>query len=86
MALSPVLTGSAPLAATLPGGWELLVILFIVLLLFGAKRLPDLAGSLGRSLREFRRSTSDAAKGPEGDAGPSDGAGTGREGDDRPDR
>lgn len=46
-------------AVSLPGGWELLVILFIVLLLFGAKRLPDLAGSLGRSVRELRRAASD---------------------------
>jgi sec-independent protein translocase protein TatA len=37
-------------------GWtELLVILLIVLVLFGAKRLPDLARSLGRSLNEFKK-------------------------------
>jgi sec-independent protein translocase protein TatA len=41
---------------------ELLIILAILLLLFGAKRLPDLASSMGRSLREFRRSATDAAK------------------------
>jgi sec-independent protein translocase protein TatA len=32
-------------------GPELLIILFIVLLLFGAKRMPDMARSLGRSVR-----------------------------------
>lgn len=37
-------------------GWpEILVILLIILLLFGAKRLPDLARSLGKSLREFKK-------------------------------
>jgi len=36
-------------------GWpEILLILLVVLLLFGAKRLPDLARSLGKSLREFK--------------------------------
>ena len=35
-------------------GWELLVILAVILLLFGAKRLPDAARGLGRSLRIFK--------------------------------
>ena len=34
---------------------EMLVILFVVLLLFGSKRLPDLARSLGKSLSEFKK-------------------------------
>lgn len=37
-----------------PQGWEWLVILLVVLLLFGARRLPDLARSVGRSMRIFR--------------------------------
>jgi sec-independent protein translocase protein TatA len=44
---------------TFPRGSELLVILFIVLLLFGARRLPDLARSLGQSVKELRRASSD---------------------------
>jgi sec-independent protein translocase protein TatA len=40
---------------TLPRGTELFIILFIVLLFFGAKKLPGLAGSIGTSMKEFRR-------------------------------
>jgi sec-independent protein translocase protein TatA len=36
------------------GGGEILILLAIVLLLFGAKRIPELARSLGRGTREFR--------------------------------
>jgi sec-independent protein translocase protein TatA len=45
---------------TPPGGWEWIVILFIVLLLFGARKLPDLAGSVGRSIKEFRKASQEA--------------------------
>jgi sec-independent protein translocase protein TatA len=38
------------------GGQEIVVILAVVLLLFGAKRLPDLARSLGQGVKEFRKS------------------------------
>ena len=45
---------------TTPGVQELLIILFIVLLFFGARKLPDLAGSMGRSIKEFRKASRDA--------------------------
>lgn len=39
-------------------GWqELLIVLFIVLIVFGASRLPELGGALGRTIREFRVAT-----------------------------
>ncbi len=38
-----------------PGPFEVLAILFVILLLFGAKKLPELSRSLGRSLGEFRK-------------------------------
>ena len=37
------------------GAQELLIILVIVLVLFGANRLPDLARSLGSSVKEFKK-------------------------------
>lgn len=42
------------------GGHELLLILLIVLLLFGAKKIPELAKGLGSGLREFKKASSDA--------------------------
>lgn len=38
-------------------GWEWLIIVALILLLFGAKRLPDAARGLGRSLRIFKTET-----------------------------
>lgn len=38
------------------GIWELLAIFMVVLLLFGAKRLPEIGGSLGKGIREFKDS------------------------------
>jgi sec-independent protein translocase protein TatA len=47
-------------AMTLPGGAEWIIILLIVLLLFGAKKLPGLASSMGTSLKEFRKASKEA--------------------------
>ena len=41
------------------GSTEILVILFIVLLLFGAKKLPELARGLGKSMNEFKKASSE---------------------------
>ncbi len=51
------------------GGTELLIILAIILLFFGAKRVPQLGRSLGESMREFRQGVSE-----DPDRGEEDGA------------
>jgi sec-independent protein translocase protein TatA len=38
----------------MPGGWEWLIIVGVLVLLFGAKRLPDMARSVGQSARVFK--------------------------------
>jgi sec-independent protein translocase protein TatA len=45
---------------------ELLIIVFVILLLFGAKKLPELAQGLGKGIREFKKAmkdTTDEVKG-----------------------
>ena len=43
------------------GPWELLLIFLAVLLLFGAKRLPEIAQGLGKGIREFKKSVKDTS-------------------------
>jgi sec-independent protein translocase protein TatA len=45
-----------------PGVWEIILILVVVLLLFGAKRLPELSRSLGKSLSEFKKGRAEGDK------------------------
>lgn len=41
------------------GPWELLILLLVALLLFGAKRLPEIAKGLGKGIREFKGAVKD---------------------------
>ncbi len=41
------------------GPWELLLIFLAVLLLFGAKRLPEIAQGMGKGIREFKKAMKD---------------------------
>ena len=41
------------------GTFEILIILFIILLLFGAKKLPELAKGLGKGIKEFKKASND---------------------------
>ncbi len=47
------------LALSMPGGPEWIFIFIIVLLLFGAKKLPELAKGIGASIREFQKAKND---------------------------
>jgi len=38
---------------------ELVIIMVVILLLFGAKRIPEVAGSLGKGIKEFKKEMSD---------------------------
>ena len=44
------------------GFMEIMAILVVVLLLFGAKRIPEIAGSFGKGINEFKRNLSDAQR------------------------
>ena len=56
------------------GAWEIILIVFVILLLFGARRLPEIGQSLGKGIKEFKKSLSsadDEAKLTSGDQGSS---------------
>ena len=45
------------------GVWELVIILVIVLLIFGANRLPELGKGIGKGIKNFKDATRDGAAG-----------------------
>lgn len=51
------------------GGWEWIIILVIVIIIFGVGKLPEIGGALGKSIREFRESsaTADGENGNDGE-------------------
>ena len=59
-----------PLVAV-PGGWELVLIVLVIVMLFGAKKLPDMARSLGKSAR-ILKSEAKAMKDEDKSAAPAD--------------
>ena len=44
------------------GGWEWVILLVIVLIVFGVGRLPEIGGAIGKSIREFREASKDENK------------------------
>jgi sec-independent protein translocase protein TatA len=67
MFCSPVFASFGPGPCLIgPIGWgELLIILFLVLLFFGPKRLPEMADALGKSIRKFKESSRELRSGIE---------------------
>ncbi len=51
------------------GMWELLIILLVLLLVFGAKRLPEIGQSMGKGIREFKKSIREVKNEIETDSG-----------------
>lgn len=41
------------------GVWELLIILIIVLVIFGANKLPEIGGGIGKAIRNFKKATNE---------------------------
>jgi sec-independent protein translocase protein TatA len=41
---------------------EVLIIMVVILLLFGAKRIPEIAGSMGKGIREFKKNMNEATR------------------------
>lgn len=77
---------------TVPGGWELILVVLVIVLLFGAKKLPELARGSGQALRIFKSETKglrddddDAAKPESGEIQSSRGTDGERLGEDRND-
>ena len=55
-----------------PSVWQILLVLLIVLLLFGHKRIRELGKSLGEALRDFRKGLEDKPSQPESSPPPSE--------------
>lgn len=50
---------------SIPGGWELAVIILILILLFGAKRIPNMMRGWGKTMIEVKKAIKDISKGDE---------------------
>ena len=51
-----------------PGPWELILLLVIVLIIFGPGKLPDIGSAVGKGIREFRRASSDLEESVRGES------------------
>ena len=49
----------------MPGGWEWIIILFAILLLFGGKKIPELMRGVGSGIKEFKDAVKEDEKKPE---------------------
>ena len=44
------------------GPWQIIIILFVVLLLFGGKKIPELMSGFGKGIKEFKKSTKEEGR------------------------
>ena len=44
------------------GPWQIIIILFVVLLLFGGKKIPELMSGFGKGIKEFKKKTKEEEK------------------------
>ena len=44
------------------GPWQIIIILFVVLLLFGGKKIPELMSGFGKGIKEFKKATKEEDK------------------------
>ena len=44
---------------SMPGGWELLLVVGVIVLLFGGKKIPELAKGLGKGIKDFKTAVKD---------------------------
>ena len=51
-----------------PGPWELILLLVIVLIIFGPGKLPDIGNAVGKGIREFRKASSDLEESVRGES------------------
>ena len=59
--MTPFLGSLAPFLAWMPGWPEIVLILVLVLILFGPRRLPEIADAMGKSIRKFKSASRDAS-------------------------
>jgi sec-independent protein translocase protein TatA len=50
----------ATILGPMPGQWELIILAIALVLIFGSKRVPEIARSLGRGVRELKETVSEA--------------------------
>jgi len=44
------------------GPWQIIIILFVVVLLFGGKKIPELMSGFGKGIKEFKKATKEEEK------------------------
>jgi sec-independent protein translocase protein TatA len=49
----------------IPGPWQIILIVLLVLLFFGGKKIPELMKGLGQGIKEFKKATKDEKKSEE---------------------